>query len=90
MLDVLIQQSFLMWKSKTAVSYRGVCAVDRVSFAIEPGQLVGVIGPNGLAKARWSKPCWILIEPKRCSEVSLPPFETAAATGGVRAAAHAN
>lgn len=34
-----------------AVSYRGIYAVERVSFAIAPGQLVGLIGPNGAGKS---------------------------------------
>ncbi len=38
-----------------AVSYQGVCAVNSVSFSIEPGKLVGVIGPNGAGKSTMIK-----------------------------------
>jgi manganese/iron transport system ATP-binding protein len=34
-----------------AVNYRGVSGLERVSFRIEPGQLVGLIGPNGAGKS---------------------------------------
>ncbi len=34
-----------------AVNYRGVVGLDRVSFQVEPGQLVGLIGPNGAGKS---------------------------------------
>jgi manganese/iron transport system ATP-binding protein len=34
-----------------AVDYRGVLGLDRVSFRVEPGQLVGIIGPNGAGKS---------------------------------------
>lgn len=38
-----------------AVNYRGVLGLDRVSFSINPGQLVGVIGPNGAGKSTMLK-----------------------------------
>jgi manganese/iron transport system ATP-binding protein len=38
-----------------AVEYRGVRGLDRVSFQVEPGQLVGIIGPNGAGKSTMLK-----------------------------------
>jgi manganese/iron transport system ATP-binding protein len=38
-----------------AVNYRGVTGLDRVSFRVEPGQLVGIIGPNGAGKSTMLK-----------------------------------
>ncbi|MBF2076672.1 MAG: ABC transporter ATP-binding protein [Synechococcales cyanobacterium C42_A2020_086] len=34
-----------------SVDYRGVLAVEDISFAIAPGQIVGMIGPNGAGKS---------------------------------------
>ncbi|MBD2306380.1 metal ABC transporter ATP-binding protein [Chroococcidiopsis sp. FACHB-1243] len=37
------------------VSYRGVSAVEDVSFRLQPGQIVGAIGPNGAGKSTMVK-----------------------------------
>lgn len=34
-----------------AVNYRGIAAVEDVSFSLESGQIVGIIGPNGAGKS---------------------------------------
>lgn len=31
-------------------SYKGLCAVDRISFSVEPGEIFGFLGPNGAGK----------------------------------------
>ncbi len=33
------------------VSYRGLVAVENVSFSVKKGELVGIIGPNGAGKS---------------------------------------
>ncbi|HEY9853144.1 MAG TPA: metal ABC transporter ATP-binding protein [Leptolyngbyaceae cyanobacterium] len=38
-----------------AVNYRGISAVEDVSFRLEAGQIVGVIGPNGAGKSTMVK-----------------------------------
>jgi len=35
---------------EVSVFFGGVCALDRVSFAVWPGEVFGVIGPNGAGK----------------------------------------
>jgi ABC-2 type transport system ATP-binding protein len=43
--------------------YKQVCAVDRVSFAIEPGEMVAFLGPNGAGKTTTLKMLAGLIYP---------------------------
>jgi manganese/iron transport system ATP-binding protein len=38
-----------------AVNYQQVRGLERVSFCVEPGQLVGIIGPNGAGKSTMLK-----------------------------------
>jgi manganese/iron transport system ATP-binding protein len=38
-----------------AVEYHGVRGLDRISFQVNPGQLVGIIGPNGAGKSTMLK-----------------------------------
>ncbi|MBS1858746.1 MAG: ABC transporter ATP-binding protein [Acidobacteria bacterium] len=43
--------------------YTGVPAVDRVSFAIHPGEILGYLGPNGAGKSTTVKMLTGLLEP---------------------------
>jgi ABC-2 type transport system ATP-binding protein len=43
--------------------HRDVVAVDRVSFAVEPGEIVGFLGPNGAGKTTTLKMLTGLIHP---------------------------
>jgi ABC-2 type transport system ATP-binding protein len=43
--------------------YREVCAVDRISFSIEPGEMVAFLGPNGAGKTTTLKMLSGLIYP---------------------------
>ncbi|MCU0568284.1 MAG: metal ABC transporter ATP-binding protein [Oculatellaceae cyanobacterium Prado106] len=47
-----------------AVDYRGVLGLDRISFQIQPGQLVGIVGPNGAGKSTMLKAMLGLIPAK--------------------------
>jgi manganese/iron transport system ATP-binding protein len=41
--------------SQLAVNYRGVTALENISFTLDAGQLLGVIGPNGAGKSTMLK-----------------------------------
>ena len=43
--------------------YRGIAAVDRVSFTIRPGEILGYLGPNGAGKSTTVKMLTGLLEP---------------------------
>lgn len=44
-------------------SYRGIPAVDKVSFHVAPGEIVGYLGPNGSGKSTTVKMITGLLEP---------------------------
>ncbi|MGZ4789303.1 MAG: ATP-binding cassette domain-containing protein [Terriglobales bacterium] len=46
-------------------SYSGIAAVTDVSFAIDPGQVLGCLGPNGSGKSTTVKMLLGIIEPSR-------------------------
>ena len=43
--------------------YRGLAAIDNVSFSIQPGEIVGYVGPNGSGKSTTVKIVTGLLEP---------------------------
>jgi len=57
--------------------YRTVRALDGVSFAIEPGELVGYIGPNGAGKSTTVKVLSGILVPDsgRCEVLGLTPWK---------------
>jgi len=56
--------------------YRTITALDRVSFSIEPGELVGYIGPNGAGKSTTVKIISGILVPDsgRCEIQGLTPW----------------
>ncbi|MDF5721290.1 MAG: ATP-binding cassette domain-containing protein [Rhizonema sp. PD37] len=53
------------------VNYRGLKAVDDISFRSHPGKIVGVIGPNGAGKSTLVKAMLGLVSHRKWScEVS--------------------
>ena len=40
----------LLQVERLTKSFGGICAVNGVSFALEPGELLGIMGPNGSGK----------------------------------------
>src|SRR5215467_12792042 len=43
--------------------YSGIAVVDRVSFAIRPGEILGYLGPNGAGKSTTVRMLTGLLEP---------------------------
>ena len=56
--------------------YRTVCALDRISFKLEPGELVGYIGPNGAGKSTTVKVLAGILVPDsgRCEVLGRVPW----------------
>jgi len=56
--------------------YREVCALDGVSFSLEPGELVGYIGPNGAGKSTTIKTLAGILVPDggRCEVLGRVPW----------------
>jgi manganese/iron transport system ATP-binding protein len=50
-----------------AVNYRGISAVEDVSFSVASGQIVGIIGPNGAGKSTLLKAILGLIPARKGS-----------------------
>lgn len=48
-----------------AVNYRGISAVEDVSFCLKSGQLIGIIGPNGAGKSTLIKAILGLVPAER-------------------------
>ena len=46
-----------------AKRYRGIAAIENVSFCVEPGKIVGYVGPNGSGKSTTVKIVTGLLEP---------------------------
>ncbi len=57
--------------------YRTVCALDGVSFSLEPGELVGYIGPNGAGKSTTVKLLSGILVPDsgRCEVLGRVPWK---------------
>lgn len=49
------QRLYMLEVLNLSVNYRGVSAVEDVSFRLEEGQIVGLIGPNGAGKSTMVK-----------------------------------
>ncbi len=56
--------------------YRTITALDRISFSIDPGELVGYIGPNGAGKSTTVKVISGILVPDsgRCEILGLTPW----------------
>lgn len=51
--------------------YRGIPAVDDVSFSVGPGEVVGYLGPNGSGKSTTVKIITGMLEPSAGSVLSM-------------------
>jgi ABC-2 type transport system ATP-binding protein len=51
-------------RSRLTKRFNGIRAVDRVSFTIAPGEILGYVGPNGAGKSTTVKMLIGLLAPK--------------------------
>jgi len=52
---IILKSTFMLEVHSLAVNYHGVKGLQDVSFAVRPGQMVGVVGPNGAGKSTMLK-----------------------------------
>ncbi len=47
------------------VSYGKHRVLENISFTLDRGDYVGIVGPNGSGKPLWFKPCWVYMNQTR-------------------------
>jgi ABC-2 type transport system ATP-binding protein len=61
----MVSNSAMLEVRNLTKTYRGIRVVDRVSFVIRPGEILGYLGPNGAGKSTTVKMLTGLIEPSQ-------------------------
>ena len=66
-----------LWRAFRDVVHRTVRALDGISFALEPGELLGYIGPNGAGKSTTVKVLAGILVPDsgRCEVLGRVPWK---------------